>query len=79
MKHRELQTALKYKRVLEETLLLQKKIADEIKVYLSYPENQVFSIEYIYGILCGISDDLMKLLDLSMNQYLDLIDNLKDT
>ena len=54
MKNKKIQQALKYKQLAHSLLDLEMLLSDEVKVYLSYPEDTMFPIDNILGILLGV-------------------------
>ena len=78
MQNKKLQRALKYHQLTKELLDLKTSLKDELKVYLSYPQDQLFSAEYIYGILLGVIERLLPIGELASDNLLSLTEELKD-
>lgn len=78
MQNKKLQRALKYHQLTKKLLDLKITLKDELKVYLSYPQDQLFSAEYIYGILLGVIERLLPISELASDNLLSLTEELKD-
>ena len=59
--NKRIQAIIKNKKLLETILELQGKISYELDFYLKQPENKKYSVEIIYGILLGVSEDVSKI------------------
>lgn len=77
MQNKKLQQALKYKELTKKILDLELLLSDEVKIYLSYPEDTMFPLDNILGILLGIIEHLLPIGKLSMDNLLSLTDELK--
>tara|TARA_R100000664_G_C2755676_1_gene143419 strand:- start:807 stop:1046 length:240 start_codon:yes stop_codon:yes gene_type:complete len=77
MRNKKLQQALKYKELTKKILDLELLLSDEVKIYLSYPEDTMFPLDNILGILLGIIEHLLPIGKLSMDNLLSLTDELK--
>ena len=59
--NKRIQSIIKNKKLLVTILELQGKISYELDFYLKQPENKKYSVEIIYGILLGVSEDVSKI------------------
>ena len=77
MKNKKIQQALKYKQLAQSLLDLEMLLSDEVKVYLSYPEDTMFPIDNILGILLGVIERLLPIGKLATDNLLSLSSELK--
>lgn len=73
----QIQNAIKNKQILQTILELQKKISYELDYYTKQPQNKKYSIEIIYGILLGVSEDVSKINEFISEKIEKELDNSK--
>tara|TARA_B100000927_G_scaffold240082_1_gene201311 strand:+ start:1018 stop:1263 length:246 start_codon:yes stop_codon:yes gene_type:complete len=75
--NKQLQNAIRNKQLLQDMLMLQNKIHDAIDYYVNQPQDTKYSIEDIYGILVGVSEDLGKINNILCDKIKQELDNVQ--